>query len=81
MTHDTADPAAGLTVREDAPAPDPQPEATREELDEVGALLAVLPRSVKAALDDHDDFDALLEVVLDLGRRPCARYLEREVEL
>ncbi len=81
MTHDTADPAAGLTVREDAPAPDPPPETTREELDEVGALLAVLPRSVKTALDDHDDFDALLEIVLDLGRRPCARYLEREIEL
>ena len=81
LTHDTADPAGGLTVREDASAPDPPLDATRKELNEVGALLAALPRSVKTALDDHDDFDALLEIVLDLGRRPCARYLEREVEL
>ena len=48
---------------------------------EIEALLEVLPRSVRTVLDEHDDFEALLEIVMDLGRRPCARYLEREVEL
>lgn len=49
--------------------------------EEIEALLEVLPRSVRTVLDEHDDFDALLEIVMDLGRQPCARYLEREVEL
>ena len=49
--------------------------------EEIEALLEVLPRSVRTVLDEHDDFEALLEIVMDLGRRPCARYLEREVEL
>ena len=84
MTTETAGPLGGLTVREEAPAPDPAAETvqtTREEPGEIAALLATLPPAVRAELDAHDDFDALLEVVLDLGRRPCARYHDREIEL
>ena len=84
MTTETAGPFGGLTVREDIPAPDPAAETVqtmREESGEIEALLATLPPAVRAELDAHDDFDALLEVVLDLGRRPCARYHDREVEL
>ena len=67
-----------MADRENAAVPDGGAAAAGHE---IGALLEVLPRAVRAVLDEHDDFDALLEVVLDLGRRPCARYLEREVEL
>ena len=42
--------------------------------DNLDLMLAVLPEPVRAALGRAGDMDSLIEVVLDLGRRPEARY-------
>ncbi|MFU8885300.1 MAG: AAA family ATPase [Cyanobacteriota bacterium] len=49
--------------------------------DDLDRLLAVLPDSVAAALRPEPARDQLLEVVLDLGRVPEARYPGRAVSL
>jgi stage III sporulation protein SpoIIIAA len=49
--------------------------------DELRALLAVLPSTVHRRLDDLGRYDALIEVVMDLGRQPTARYVDGEVVL
>lgn len=49
--------------------------------DDLDRLLAVLPAAVAAALPSSQERDQLLEVVLDLGRVPEARYPGRAVEL
>ena len=45
------------------------------------ALIAVLPPSIVAPLQEANRSEDLLEVILDLGRRPEARFVEREIEL
>jgi stage III sporulation protein SpoIIIAA len=49
--------------------------------DDLQALMAVLPPSISQAVIELDDNDNLLEVIMDLGRIPTARYVDREVEL
>jgi stage III sporulation protein SpoIIIAA len=49
--------------------------------DDLDALLDVLPPHVRDPLQERPDSFELLEVVLDLGRLPEARYPEREVTL
>ncbi|NLE76658.1 MAG: AAA family ATPase [Chloroflexi bacterium] len=49
--------------------------------DDLEALLAVLPPRVKAALERADRGNELLEIVLDLGRVPEARFLQHELIL
>ncbi|NPV08017.1 MAG: hypothetical protein HPY83_08650 [Anaerolineae bacterium] len=49
--------------------------------DDLDALLAVLPPHVEAAIRRIDGRDDLIEVVLDLGRVPEARYFDREAIL
>jgi len=49
--------------------------------DDLERLLAVLPEPVAAALARDPDCDQLLEVVLDLGRVPEARYPGRALDL
>jgi hypothetical protein len=49
--------------------------------EDLDALLAVLPPTVRVAIEAQDHGRGLLEVVLDLGRRPEARFLDREVTL
>jgi stage III sporulation protein SpoIIIAA len=49
--------------------------------DDLDALLDVLPPHVRDPLRQREDNFELLEVVLDLGRVPEARYPEREVIL
>jgi len=58
----------------------------RESIDDLSALLASLPPEIVSAVDALPDKQALIEVVLDLGRRPEARFpdseemlLEREI--
>ncbi len=41
----------------------------------------VLPNQVALALQQADNSDNLLEVILDLGRRPVARFVDHELEL
>ena len=69
-------------------APEPIEQVELEQLEppnvesgDVDALLETLPATIRRAIEAEDDFDSLLEIVLDLGRRPSARYRERELEL
>ena len=52
-----------------------------EVMDNLDALIEVLPPSVAQAVRQVDRGDDLLEIVLDLGRRPEARYVGGEVAL
>ncbi|MCC6957642.1 MAG: AAA family ATPase [Anaerolineales bacterium] len=49
--------------------------------DDLHDLMAVLPSEIASSLKEKDDSDNLLEVILDLGRLPTARFVEREVTL
>jgi stage III sporulation protein SpoIIIAA len=42
--------------------------------DDLGQLLAVLPESIRIALEEHPKLSTLVEVVMDLGRYPEARF-------
>jgi stage III sporulation protein SpoIIIAA len=48
--------------------------AQRELTDSTDLLLDVLPGPIRAALERHPDLETLVEVVLDLGRAPEARF-------
>jgi stage III sporulation protein SpoIIIAA len=53
----------------------------RESIDDLDALLAALPQEIVDAVHALPEREALIEVVLDLGRRPEARFPEDEVSL
>jgi len=52
--------------------------AVEQAQEDLEALLAVLPVNIRDRLDELGDKADLLEVVMDLGRRPTARYVDRE---
>ncbi|XP_043688832.1 protein SEEDLING PLASTID DEVELOPMENT 1-like isoform X2 [Telopea speciosissima] len=41
---------------------------------ELGRLLALLPEGMRRRVREHPEFHHLIEVVMDLGRRPLARF-------
>ncbi|MGD1995498.1 MAG: R3H domain-containing nucleic acid-binding protein [Anaerolineae bacterium] len=49
--------------------------------DDLDAMLSVLPEDIRAAVRHVNRRDELLEVILDLGRVPTARYTDKEVVL
>ena len=49
--------------------------------DDLDALLDVLPSDIRHAVEKADDSDNLLEIILDLGRVPTARFVDREIVL
>ncbi len=49
--------------------------------DDLQALMAVIPVDIAEAVRSIADNQNLLEVILDLGRIPTARYTDREAEL
>jgi len=49
--------------------------------DDMDALLDIFPSHIRQPLMQQKDISELLEVVLDLGRYPEARFLQREVVL
>ena len=53
----------------------------RHIIDDLQVLLDLLPDQIHHAVVAEDDSDNLLEVILDLGRVPTARFIDREVEL
>ena len=67
------------TVQEEIQEPRREREQ-REQL-ELDLVLNVLPPDVAGVLRDRDDLDQLLEVVLDLGRLPEARFVSGDAEL
>lgn len=57
------------------PAPDDESEA------ELERLVALLPEEMRCRLRQHPELDKLIEVVMDLGRRPLARFPSGDFEL
>ncbi len=56
--------------------------STHEELiDDIDLLLAILPRRVRERLNDAREREELVEVVMDLGRLPDARFSDREISI
>ncbi len=53
----------------------------REVIDDLDALLSSLPPEIVAAVDALPDREALIEVVMDLGRKPEGRFPDSEVSL
>jgi len=49
--------------------------------DDLHALLGVLPENISQAVNRANNSDNLLEVILDLGRLPKARFIDQEVDL
>jgi stage III sporulation protein SpoIIIAA len=49
--------------------------------DDLQALMEVLPEHIHHAVLKEDDSDNLLEVIMDLGRVPTARFIDYEVVL
>jgi len=49
--------------------------------DDFGVLRRILPERIREAIDERGNTSQLLEIVLDLGRKPTARYSDSEVEL
>jgi hypothetical protein len=49
--------------------------SSEDELDvELGRLLALLPEEMRRRVSDHPELPQLIEVVMDLGRKPLARF-------
>jgi stage III sporulation protein SpoIIIAA len=59
----------------------PDPLAQRETIDDLDALLEALPPEIVAAIHGLEMREAMIEVVMDLGRRPEARYPDGETTL
>jgi stage III sporulation protein SpoIIIAA len=55
--------------------------ADHETIDDLDALLAALPPEIVAAIHALPEVEGVIEVVMDLGRRPEARFPDSEVTL
>ncbi|MCY3831469.1 MAG: AAA family ATPase [Chloroflexi bacterium] len=44
-------------------------------------LRRILPERIRETIDERGNTSRLLEIVLDLGRKPTARYIDDEIEL
>ncbi len=49
--------------------------------DDLEALFNILPPGIRGKLEQDPDFRQLIEVILDLGRNPEARFLGRDITL
>ena len=49
--------------------------------DDLEALLSVLPTNIRHAVEKANNSDKLIEIVIDLGRLPAARFVEGEITL
>lgn len=45
------------------------------------AFLSIFPEDIKEKIEQINEFDTLIEIVLDLGRRPEARFINKSVYL
>lgn len=62
-------------------ASDPSPSCRSEFGDELDRLLALLPDHMRLKLAGHSELHYLIEVVMDLGRNPLARFPTGDFEL
>ncbi len=58
-----------------------EPMTQRRITDDLHALLGVLPALIADAVIQANNSDNLLEIILDLGRKPMARFVDGEIEL
>ena len=72
---------ASEPVERAVPSPNQRRQYEHEVTDNLEDLLSVLPPHIEAALTELGNRDALLEIVMDLGRRPEARYEGDEITL
>ena len=76
---------AGLGTDPDAaPGPERVPHVDtghHETIDDLDALLEALPPEIVGAIHRLPDREGVIEVVMDLGRRPEARFPDAEVTL
>jgi stage III sporulation protein SpoIIIAA len=49
--------------------------------DDLHILMTVLPTRIAEAVKEANNSDSLLEIILDLGRLPIARFVKEEIEL
>jgi stage III sporulation protein SpoIIIAA len=49
--------------------------------DDLAVLLAILPPKVVTTVHRSNQYDKLLEIIMDLGRQPIARYVDQEIVL
>ena len=49
--------------------------------DDLDAMLSILPPDIAQSVQSEDNFDNLLEIILDLGRKPAARFIDSEMVL
>ena len=49
--------------------------------DDLQALMDVLPEAIARAVAKANNSDNLIEIVLDLGRVPMARFVQSELQL
>ena len=42
--------------------------------EDLARLVEILPKSIQETINDHPDKDILIEIIMDLGRRPEARF-------
>lgn len=59
----------------------PSPAKQQSFADDLNAMLEVLPPALRQWLEEQPDLNLLLEVVLDLGRLPEARFMQRTIRL
>ncbi len=53
----------------------------RKITDDLSSLMAILPSEIAQSIEEIDRYDEFLEVILDLGRVPTARYTDGEYTL
>jgi stage III sporulation protein SpoIIIAA len=58
-----------------------KPMSQKHITDDLDALLDVLPSTIRHSVEKANDSENLLEIILDLGRVPTARFVEREIIL
>ncbi len=51
------------------------------EIDDLNSFLDVLPSQIRESLLQNNNLNSLVEVVLDLGRRPQVRFVDRDEEM
>src|SRR5512146_867927 len=59
----------------------PKPMTQLRITDDLEALLAVLPSDIRKAVEKANNSENLLEIILDLGRVPTARFVDKEIIL
>ena len=70
-----------LEQEREASGGEERPTTQKVTVDDLDAFLRVLPAGVRAGLESSPDLPELLEVILDLGRPPLARFRTRETRL